>query len=117
MGGIAADLRGNVEEMADKQKRQDHRPAKMGDPKELKEDPNAHNAIVTSWNPEYLYTMAEKKDASRFPVCHNMYQISNRKGKLSLILYQRSCDLFWECRLISLFLRIINDYFGKNLKT
>ncbi len=38
--------------------------------------------------------MAEKKDASRFPICHNMYQISNRGGKLSLILYQRSCDLF-----------------------
>ncbi len=61
---------------------------------ELKKDKNAHNAIVTSWNPEYLYTMAEKKDASRFPICHNMYQISNRGGKLSLILYQRSCDLF-----------------------
>jgi thymidylate synthase len=61
---------------------------------ELKDDPNAHNAIVTSWNPEYLYTMAEKKDASRFPICHNMYQVSNRNGKLSLILYQRSCDLF-----------------------
>lgn len=61
---------------------------------ELKADPNAHNAIVNSWNPEYLYTMADKKDASRFPICHNMYQISNRKGKLSLILYQRSCDLF-----------------------
>ncbi len=61
---------------------------------ELREDPNAHNAIVNSWNPEYLYTMAEKKDASRFPICHNMYQISNRNGKLSLILYQRSCDLF-----------------------
>ncbi|HZQ29715.1 MAG TPA: thymidylate synthase, partial [Patescibacteria group bacterium] len=57
---------------------------------ELREDPNAHNAIVNSWNPEYLYTMAEKKDASRFPICHNMYQISNRNGKLSLILYQRS---------------------------
>lgn len=61
---------------------------------ELKDDPNAHNAIVNSWNPEYLYTMADKKDAARFPICHNMYQISNRKGKLSLILYQRSCDLF-----------------------
>ncbi len=61
---------------------------------ELKEDPNAHNAIVTSWNPEYLYTMAAYDDASRFPICHNMYQISNRNGKLSLILYQRSCDLF-----------------------
>lgn len=62
--------------------------------RELKEDPNAHNAIVNSWNPEYLYSMADKKDASRFPICHNMYQISNRNGKLSLILYQRSCDLF-----------------------
>jgi thymidylate synthase len=61
---------------------------------ELKADPNAHNAIVTSWNPEYLYTMADKKDASRFPICHNMYQVSRRNGKLSLLLYQRSCDFF-----------------------
>lgn len=61
---------------------------------ELREDPFAHNAIVSSWNPEYLYTMADKKDAARFPICHNMYQISNRNGKLSLNLYQRSCDLF-----------------------
>lgn len=61
---------------------------------ELRTDPNAHNAIVTSWNPEYLYSMADRKDAARFPICHNMYQISNRRGKLSLILYQRSCDLF-----------------------
>lgn len=61
---------------------------------ELKADPNAHNAIVSSWNPEYLYTMAERKDACRFPICHNMYQVSNRAGKLDLILYQRSCDYF-----------------------
>src|SRR3972149_4319360 len=56
---------------------------------EVKADPNAHNLIVNSWNPEYLYSMAEKQDASRFPICHNMYQISNRHGKLDLILYQR----------------------------
>ena len=62
--------------------------------KELKEDPVAKNAIVTSWNPEYLYTMAEKEDASRFPICHNMYQVSRRGNKLSLQLYQRSSDLF-----------------------
>ncbi len=61
---------------------------------ELKADPNAHNAIVISWNPEYLYTMATNEDASRFPICHNMYQVSNRDGKLSLQLYQRSADLF-----------------------
>lgn len=61
---------------------------------EVKDDPDAKNLIVTSWNPEYLYTMATLKDASRFPICHNMYQISNRNGKLSLQLYQRSADLF-----------------------
>lgn len=61
---------------------------------ELTEDPDAKNAIVTSWNPEYMYTMALKKDANRFPICHNMYQVSRRGDKLSLQLYQRSADLF-----------------------
>ncbi len=61
---------------------------------ELKDDPDAKNLIVNSWNPEYLYTMATNKDASRFPICHNMYQVSQRDGKLSLQLYQRSADLF-----------------------
>lgn len=61
---------------------------------EIKDDPNAHNLIVNSWNPEYLYTMASKKDASRFPICHNMYQVNIIDGKLSLQLYQRSADIF-----------------------
>ena len=61
---------------------------------ELKEDPDAKNLLVASWNPEYLYTMATKHDASRFPICHNLYQISNRSGKLSLQLYHRTADLF-----------------------
>lgn len=61
---------------------------------ELKDDPNAHNLIVTSWNPEYLYTMATFKDASRFPICHNMYQVNLLGNRLCLQLYQRSADLF-----------------------
>lgn len=61
---------------------------------EIKEDPNAHNAIVTSWNPEYLYKMAERKDASYFPICHNMFQVNIIKGRLCLHLYQRSADIF-----------------------
>ena len=61
---------------------------------ELKDDPDAKNLIVNSWNPEYLYAMATNEDACRFPICHNMYQISQRDGKLSLQLYQRSADLF-----------------------
>ncbi len=61
---------------------------------EIKDDPNAHNLIVNSWNPEYLYSMATNEDASRFPICHNMYQVNIIDGKLSLQLYQRSADIF-----------------------
>lgn len=61
---------------------------------ELKDDPDAKNLIVNSWNPEYLYTMARKQDTSYFPICHNMYQVNQRGGKLSLHLYHRSCDTF-----------------------
>ncbi len=61
---------------------------------ELTDDPYARNAIVTSWNPEYLYTMATREDTSYFPICHNMYQVSIKDGKLNLQLYQRSADMF-----------------------
>lgn len=61
---------------------------------ELKDDPGCHNAIVTAWNPEYLYTMANPQDVSHFPVCHNMFQFNIKNGKLSLQLYQRSADIF-----------------------
>lgn len=62
--------------------------------KEVKDDSSAHNLIINSWNPEYLYTMATHEDASRFPICHNMYQFNVIDGKLSLQLYQRSADIF-----------------------
>ena len=61
---------------------------------EVIKDPAAHNAIITSWNPEYLYTMADYKDTSHFPICRNMYQLNVNAGKLSLQLYQRSADIF-----------------------
>jgi thymidylate synthase len=61
---------------------------------ELKDDPDARNLIVNSWNPEYLYGMATPSDVSYFPICHNMYQVSQKDGKIYLQLYQRSADLF-----------------------
>lgn len=61
---------------------------------ELRTDPSCHNAIVTSWNPEYLYTMAKPEEVNRFPICHNMYQFNIKNEKLSLQLYQRSADIF-----------------------
>ncbi|MFI5240902.1 MAG: thymidylate synthase [Microgenomates group bacterium] len=62
--------------------------------KEMTEDPDAHNLIVNSWNPEYLYSMAKPEEASRFPICHNMYQVNVKKGRIHLHLYQRSADIF-----------------------
>jgi thymidylate synthase len=62
--------------------------------RELKADPDAHNTLVNSWNPEYLYSMAKPKEAARYPICHNMYQVNIKKGRLSLHLYQRSADIF-----------------------
>ena len=61
---------------------------------ELKTDPSCHNAIVTSWNPPRMYGMAEKGQALRFPICHNMYQFSIQHEKVCLELYQRSADIF-----------------------
>jgi thymidylate synthase len=61
---------------------------------EVKSDPSCHNAIVNSWNPEYLYGMAKPGEACRFPICHNMYQVNIKNGKLCLQLYQRSADIF-----------------------
>ncbi len=61
---------------------------------ELKNDPDAHNTLVSSWNPEYLYSMAKPGQAAKFPICHNLYQVNIKKGKVCLQLYQRSADMF-----------------------
>lgn len=60
----------------------------------LRRDKSAHNAVLSAWNPEYLYEMATKEEACRFPICHNMFQVNTNGGKLSLQLYQRSADIF-----------------------
>ncbi|PIR85025.1 thymidylate synthase [Candidatus Kaiserbacteria bacterium CG10_big_fil_rev_8_21_14_0_10_45_20] len=61
---------------------------------ELRKDPDAHNTLVNSWNPEYLYGMAAPGSGVRFPICHNMYQVNIKNSKVCLQLYQRSADIF-----------------------
>jgi thymidylate synthase len=61
---------------------------------ELKQDPNARNAIVSTWNPEYLYSMALPHEASRFPICHGFYQTSIKGGRVHMHMYQRTADMF-----------------------
>lgn len=53
----------------------------------LKNNPNDHRMIVSAWNVSKISEM-------RLPPCHMMFQFYVANGKLSCMLYQRSCDMF-----------------------
>ena len=53
----------------------------------LKRTPNDRRMIVSAWNPSQLKAM-------HLPPCHMMFQFYVANGKLSCMLYQRSCDMF-----------------------
>ena len=55
--------------------------------KTLRENPNDRRLVVTAWNPGELDQMA-------LPPCHMIFQFFATKGKLSLHMTQRSCDMF-----------------------
>ncbi|HSW89220.1 MAG TPA: thymidylate synthase [Candidatus Saccharimonadales bacterium] len=60
----------------------------------LKKTPERRHAVVSAWNPEYIYEMAAPGQSMALPPCHTMFQFNVIDGKLSLQLYQRSADLF-----------------------
>ncbi len=53
----------------------------------LRTNPNDRRMVVSAWNPMELYNMA-------LPPCHMFFQCYAANGKLSLQMYQRSCDMF-----------------------
>ncbi len=53
----------------------------------IKTNPNSRQNLVCSWNVAQLSQMA-------LPPCHCLFQFNVTDGRLSLQLYQRSCDTF-----------------------
>jgi thymidylate synthase len=56
--------------------------------------PDRKHVCVSAWNPEYIYEMSKPGTAMAIPPCHVMFNINVTNNKLSLQLYQRSCDSF-----------------------
>ncbi len=60
----------------------------------IKKYPDRRHAVVSAWNPEFIYEMAAPGTSMAIPPCHTMYQLNVLDGKLSLALFQRSADMF-----------------------
>lgn len=61
----------------------------------IKKYPQKKHYIISAWNAEYIYEMSGSHEKSMvIAPCHTMYHINITGDKLSLLLYQRSADLF-----------------------
>lgn len=60
----------------------------------LKNYPERKHAVLSAWNPTFLYAMANPGSALSFPLCHILFHFNVQGNKLSCQLYQRSADMF-----------------------
>lgn len=53
----------------------------------IKSNPSCRRLIVSAWNPNEI-------EKAALPPCHCFFQFNVTDGKLSCLMYQRSCDMF-----------------------
>ena len=56
--------------------------------------PDRKHVCISAWNPEFIYEMSKPGTTMAIPPCHVLYNINVTNNRLSLQLYQRSCDAF-----------------------
>jgi len=63
--------------------------------KKIKKYPQKKHFVISAWNAGSIYEMSGSHDASMvIAPCHTMFHINITGKKLSLLLYQRSADMF-----------------------
>jgi len=61
----------------------------------IKTKPQKKHYIISAWNAGSIYEMAPSRDKSMaIAPCHTMFHVNITGDKLSLLLYQRSSDMF-----------------------
>jgi len=61
----------------------------------IKKYPQKKHYVISAWNAGSVYEMARDRSQSMaIAPCHTMFHINITGDKLSLLLYQRSCDMF-----------------------
>lgn len=61
----------------------------------IKKYPMKKHYIISAWNAEYVYEMSGSREKSMvIAPCHTMFHINIAGDRLSLLLYQRSSDMF-----------------------
>lgn len=75
----------------------------------IRANPSSRRHVVTAWNPGEL-------DQTSLPACHAFFQFFVADGRLSLMMYQRSCDLFlgvpFNMAQYSVLLHLVSQFTG-----
>jgi thymidylate synthase len=60
----------------------------------LRKNPNRKCYVGSGWHPAYIYEMALPGESIELPACHTFFHFNVNDGKLDLLMYQRSADMF-----------------------